>query len=208
MQLPRAQLFRLVRRSALTLVALGAIASCARTDSRANLRSSTSDAQRAAIADTLKRMITSAYDLTRKDDAVARLMSLYPDSGVIVSASGGQLTTSRAELEAGIRAFWDNVGRNMRDPRWTWDDMRVEVLGPDAATVTATYRVPHLTPAGQPHVIAGAWTAVFERRGVRWVIVQEHLSDLPQAMPTSPSSAAEPHSMPGMSEPVPPAPHH
>jgi hypothetical protein len=31
-----------------------------------------------------------------------------------------------------------------------------------------------------PHVIGGAWTAVFQRRGRRWVIVQEHLSDAPQ----------------------------
>jgi hypothetical protein len=30
-----------------------------------------------------------------------------------------------------------------------------------------------------PHVIGGAWTAVFANRGGRWVIVQEHLSDAP-----------------------------
>ena len=58
--------------------------------------------------------------------------------------------------------------------------MHVDVLAPDAAVVTTTYRVPHLTPAGQPHVIAGAWTAVFQRRDGRWVIVQEHLSDMPR----------------------------
>jgi ketosteroid isomerase-like protein len=57
--------------------------------------------------------------------------------------------------------------------------MHVDVLAQDAAVVTATYRVPHLTPRGMPHVIAGAWTAVFQRRAGRWVIVQEHLSDVP-----------------------------
>jgi ketosteroid isomerase-like protein len=62
---------------------------------------------------------------------------------------------------------------------------------PDAAVVTTTYRVPHLTPAGAPHVLAGAWTAVFARRGGRWVIVQEHLSDVPAAQ-----VAAEPMTMP------------
>ena len=41
------------------------------------------------------------------------------------------------------------------------------------------YRVPHLTPMGQPHVIGGAWTAVFRLQDGRWVIVQEHLSDSP-----------------------------
>jgi hypothetical protein len=56
--------------------------------------------------------------------------------------------------------------------------MHVEVLSRDAATLTTSYRVPHLTPKGEPHVIAGAWTAVFVRRGGRWVIIQEHLSDV------------------------------
>lgn len=136
-------------------------------------------AQRAAIADTLKGLITNAYDLTKPGDPVQRLMSLYPPSGPVISASGGQVSTSRDTLEAGIRAFWNNVGKNMRDPKWIWGPMRIDVLAPDAAVVTTTYSVPHLTPAGQPHVIAGAWTAVFQRKGGRWVIVQEHLSDTP-----------------------------
>ena len=150
-----------------------------------------SDVQRAAIADTLRTLIVSAYDLTKPGDAVPRLMSLYPASGPVVSASGGQVSTTRDSLEAGIRAFWDNVGRNMRDPKWTWGDMHVDVLAPDAAVVTTTYRVPHLTPRGMPHVIAGAWTAVFQRRQGRWVIVQEHLSDLPEAQ-SMPKAAVSP----------------
>ncbi len=134
--------------------------------------------ERRAIADSIRAMITTAYDLARPGDPVAHLMSLYPDSGVVLSASGGLVTTTRDSVEAGIRAFWTNVGSNMRNPSWKWDHIYVDVLSRDAAAVTATYRVPHLTPAGQPHVIAGAWTAVFQRRGSRWVIVQEHLSDV------------------------------
>jgi ketosteroid isomerase-like protein len=168
---------------ATVLVGLQAVASCAPTE-----RPAVTTAQRDAIADTLRRLIVAAYDLSRPGDAVARLMSLYPPSGPVISASGGQVSTSRDTLAAGIRAFWDNVGRNMRDPKWTWGDMHVDVLAPDAAVVTTTYRVPHLTPAGAPHVIAGAWTAVFERRGGRWVIVQEHLSDVPTAATAAPSS--------------------
>jgi hypothetical protein len=191
---------RLARRTLLVALSLAGVASCARSDPQA-----LSAAQRSAIADTLKVMIVKAYDLTKPGDAVARLMSLYPDSGTIVSASGGQLTTTRPALEEGIRAFWDNVGKNMRDPKWTWGAMHVEVMGPNAAVVTSTYRVPHLTPRGEPHVIAGAWTAAFERRGNRWVIVQEHLSDLPavQAMPmavdSGSSGTADMANMPGMS---------
>jgi ketosteroid isomerase-like protein len=164
-------------------LALGPVVSCAPSESHA-----LTGAQRDAIADTLRHLIETAYDLSRPGDAVARLMSLYPPSGTVVSASGGQVSTSRDSLEAGIRAFWDNVGRNMRDPKWMWGEMHVDVLAPDAAVVTATYRVPHLTPRGSPHVIAGAWTAVFQRRGGRWMIVQEHLSDVPADPPAEPPS--------------------
>lgn len=165
-------------RAAVELIGLCALASCKPAGGRA-----LSETQRGAISDTLRGLIVNAYDLSRPGDAVARLMSLYPATGTVVSASGGQVSTSRDSLEAGIRAFWDNVGRNMRDPKWMWGAMHVDVLSPDAAVVTSTYRVPHLTPRGEPHVIAGAWTAVFQRRGGRWVIVQEHLSDVPAMQP-------------------------
>lgn len=164
-----------MHRSLLVAIAIAAQVACTTTE-----RPALSDAQRDAIADTIRTRIVAAYDLTKPDDAVARLMSLYPASGPVISASGGQVTASRDTLQSAIRAFWDNVGRNMREPKWTWGAMHVDVLAPDAAVVTTTYRVPHLTPAGQPHVIAGAWTAVFQRRGGRWVIVQEHLSDTPR----------------------------
>ncbi len=134
-------------------------------------------AARAAIADTIARQVTRAYDLSAPD-VVARMMSLYPATGGVVSASGGRVTTSRDTLERNIRVFWENVGRNMREPRWEWTSMTVDVLSANAAVMTATYRIPHHTPRGEPHVIAGAWTAVFERRAGRWVIVHEHLSDL------------------------------
>ncbi|MDB4916183.1 MAG: hypothetical protein JWM95_3827 [Gemmatimonadetes bacterium] len=137
------------------------------------------ETRRTAIADTLTSLVTAAYDLSRPGDPVARLMSLYPPAGRVVSASGGVVSTSRDTLESGIRAFWDNVGRNMQKPKWEWGLMQIDVLAPDAAVLTTTYRVPHHTPLGQPHVIAGAWTAVFQRRGGQWVIVQEHLSDVP-----------------------------
>jgi hypothetical protein len=72
-------------------------------------------ARQKAIGDTLTAMIRSAYDLGAKD-VVKRLMSLYPDSGRVISASGGRVTTTRDSLEAGIKSFYDYVGRNMQDP--------------------------------------------------------------------------------------------
>lgn len=131
-----------------------------------------------AIADSIERLVVSTYDLS-KPDVVARFMSLYPSSGPVVSASGGKFTATRPELEQQIRTFWNYVGSNMRNPRWEWTAMRVDVLSRDAAVMTATYRIPHKTPMGMAHVIGGAWTAVFARRGGRWVILDEHLSDSP-----------------------------
>ena len=116
-----------------------------------------------------------------------------------VSAAGGQVLTSRDTLAMGIKAFWQNVGANMREPKWVWDQMMFDVLSPTAAVMTAQYHVPHLTPRNQPHTIGGAWTAVFQKREGRWYIIQEHLSDTPAAPD---SAVATPTPMPpGMKMP-------
>jgi hypothetical protein len=143
-----------------------------------------SNSEKRAIADTLKNLVVAAYDLS-KPDPVKNLMSLYPTDGRVISASGGVLTTTRPQLEQAIQAFWTYVGQNMKQPRWEWTSMNVDVLAPDAAVMTSTYRVAHLTPTGMPHVIGGAWTAVFQKRAGRWVVIQEHLSDV-QSNPNLP----------------------
>jgi ketosteroid isomerase-like protein len=139
------------------------------------------EAQR-AIADTIVRTIEAAYDLTQPQ-AVERLMALYPDSGTVISATDGRMTTTRAALQGGIESFWNRMGRNMQQPRWVWGERRIDVLSPTAAVMTATYTIPHLAPTGQQHTIGGAWTAVFQKRRGRWVIIHEHLSAGPQTMP-------------------------
>src|SRR5215208_800783 len=143
-----------------------------------------------AIEDTIKRTIERAYDFGGGDN-VARLMSLYPDSGRILSAVNGRVTTNRDSLRADIVSFWDRVGQNMREPRWVWGKTYVDAITRDAAVFTGTYTIPHRTPAGAAHVVGGAWTALFVKRGGRWVIVQEHLSDLPVAV-TDSAAAAQP----------------
>jgi hypothetical protein len=154
-----------------------------------------SDSDRRAIVDSLTRQVKAAYDLSQPN-VQEHLLSLYPPSGRVVSASGGQVITSRDTLALGIKAFWENVGVNMRQPKWVWDQMIFDVLSPTAAVMTATYHVPHLTPRNMPHTIGGAWTAVFQKRGDRWYIIQEHLSDLPPMM--SDSAARAMQGMPNM----------
>ena len=137
-------------------------------------------AEKDAIRSQVESTLREAYDLG-KPKAAERMISLYPTSGRVISANGGRASESRDSLVASIRYFWDNVGVNMRDPQWIWDHVYVDVLSRNAAVVTATYHIPHRNPNNQPHVLGGAMTVVFQRQEGRWVIVQEHLSDLPQS---------------------------
>ena len=139
------------------------------------------DGERKAIADTIEQRLVAAYDLS-KPDVVAHLMRVYPSGNTqVVSAAGGRVTASRDTLEAGVRSFWETTGRFMKNPRWEWGPMHVEVLSRDAAILTTTYVVPHLTPENEPHIIGGAWTSLWKRIDGNWVIVREHLSDMPRA---------------------------
>ena len=135
-------------------------------------------ADSAVVADSLVRLVRGAYDFSRPDVA-RRLTSLYPDSGRVVSAAGGRVTTTRAALDRQVARFWENVGRNMQGPTFVIDTVHADVLSRDAAVLTMLYSIPHRTPSNQPHTIGGAWTALFVRRDGRWTIVQEHLSDAP-----------------------------
>jgi len=177
-------------RSALPLLvaatAMATLSGACRLDRR---HGGSDTAERDAIADSLTRIVREAYDFS-KPDVVDRLLALYPDTGQVVSAAGGRVITSRDTLDAGIRAFWMRVGRNMRNARTEWGPIQVDVPSTRAAVVTAQYRVPHTTPTGAPHAIGGAMTLVFARQGTRWVVIQEHLSDLPQGvLNTVPDSA-------------------
>jgi hypothetical protein len=154
-------------------LALAAQFACGRDRPRA-----VSAQEKKQIADSLKKLVVNTYDLSAPD-VVDRLMSLYPESGPVYSTSSGHITTTRDSLRAEIETFWKYVGSNMRNPKWEWTAMHVDVLAPDAAVVTASYRVPHMTPMNMQHVIAGAWTAVFVNRGGHWVVIHEHLSDVP-----------------------------
>ena len=152
--------------SALLLAACGSPGSLSSADSQ-------------QIAQELERTLREAYDLSRPG-LTERMLGLYTADARVISANSGRAIASRDTLEAGIRYFWDNVGVNMRNPRWEWEHFWIDVTSPTSAAVTATYRVPHLNPRNQPHVIAGAMTMIFQKQNGRWVIVQEHLSDLPQ----------------------------
>lgn len=132
----------------------------------------------------VEQVLRDAYDLS-KPNPLDRMLALYPSTGRVVSANAGQVVTSRDSVGNGIREFWLYVGVNMRNPKWEWTNVYVDVLSRDAAVATATYRIPHLNPRNQPHVLGGAMTMVFRRQEGRWVVIQEHLSDTPQTADTT-----------------------
>ena len=141
--------------------------------------STVTPSQRESIAREIVSQVRDAYDLS-KPNVDERMLALYGDSGRIVSSTGGHVLTSRDSLASEIHYFWRNIGMNMRQPQWVWTQTFVDVLAPDAAVFTGTYHIPHLTPRGEAHDIGGAMTLVFQKRGGRWVVGQEHLSDAPQ----------------------------
>ena len=147
-----------------------------------------SPADRRAMADTLSALVTNAYDFSQPDPA-ARLLSLYPDSGRIISAVAGRVTTTRDTLAGEIAGFWQRVGRNMKNPRFVLGSTYVDVITRDAAVLTLVYSIPHTTPQGRPHTVSGSWTMLWRRESGRWRIVQEHLSDTPES--TAPGLASE-----------------
>ena len=152
-----------------------------------------SGGQNAIIRAEVDSVLRAAYDLS-KPDVEKRMLSLYAASGPVVSASAGRLVTSPETLAMGIHYFWESVGVNMRGPKWIWDSLHVDVLSPTSAVVSAAYRVPHRTPRNQDHVIAGAMTAVFVKRSGKWIIIQEHLSDVPAPpAPPAPDSTPRTH---------------
>jgi len=137
-----------------------------------------SQAERQSIADTIRSLLADTY-VFDGTDPVPRFMQLYADSAVVSAASGGY-TVGRDSIKSALSTFWNRAGQFMRHPTWTWGAMNIDVLSRDAAVVTARYTIPHWTPEGRPHVLGGAWTSVWTRQGTRWVILHEHLSDLPR----------------------------
>lgn len=164
-------------RRGLSVVTCACAAACAAPGAAGRLN----DAERAAIGDSVRAAFESAYTFD-SGDVVQRFMRLYPDTGRVISAATGTFSTTRDSLRQALTTFWQGAGQYMQRPKWVWGPLAIDVLSDNAVAATARYTVPHWTPDGAPHVLGGAWTSVWTRRDGRWVIVQEHLSDMPRAL--------------------------
>ena len=119
-------------------------------------------ARRQAIADTLTRMVRSAYDL-KAPNPVARFMSLLPHSGRVISASGGRMTTNATPSNPESSRSGSSSARTCRIRRGSGETTgRCPVRqcrGGHHDVSNSPSHACRRTPT-----VAGAWTAVFARR--------------------------------------------
>lgn len=129
-----------------------------------------SAAQRAAIADTIRReadrVITALA--SRQVDSLADLFTKDPD---FVYVDNGRIYPDNAALKAAATPFFGRIGK----AGGRWEPANVLVLGPDAGAFTGVFRAEMADTAGKPLWTDGKiWTFVYQRRRGRWQIVQAH----------------------------------
>lgn len=127
-------------------------------------------AQATAIEEAVRN---TATELLHEVDAAAVLSYYAPGPTV---ASNGFLYPSFDSLAAELKGFYGTLREiNLA----VWDDIRVDVIGADAAVFTGTFRWSSTDTAGVRMELEGAWSAVFVRDDDRWKIRVRHESFTP-----------------------------
>ncbi|NNG17468.1 MAG: SgcJ/EcaC family oxidoreductase [Gemmatimonadales bacterium] len=128
--------------------------------------------QRAAIVEAVKRV---AREHLRAKNATDALSHYEPDA---IVAGNAFLYPSFEQFAEDARDFYRTL---QQIDLAVWDEMHVQVLGEDAAVLTATVRWSSTDTAGVRLDLKGAWTAVFVQRDGRWRICARHESFEPHA---------------------------
>ena len=140
---------------------------------------SVSDARRGAIADTVRHAAEAfVAGMNRLDPNVfVGQMDTTPDFAYV---ENGAVYPSRDSVLRVVRTTFGSL----KSYDGVWDDLRVVVLGRDAASVTGRWHATAVDTAGLAMSFAGGWSATYARRGTRWVFVHAHESYNP--VPTKP----------------------
>jgi uncharacterized protein (TIGR02246 family) len=128
--------------------------------------------QFAAIEEAVKRV---AWEHLRAKDAAQALSHYEPDA---IVASNASVYPSFERFAEDAREFYRTV---QRIDLAVWDGMHVQVLGEDAAVLTATFRWSSTDTSGGHLDLQGVWTAVFVQRDGRWRMCSRHESFAAQA---------------------------
>lgn len=149
-----------------------------------------SEAQRAAIADTVTSLTRAMIDAANRVDAEATFQRFASGSEGVHMNMG--VRYSRDSLIAMYRPIFNGLERQQIEP----GTPTVTVLGPDAAVLSVASRF-SATPKTGPQIASPfAWTLVWARRDGAWSLVHSHEST-PQALPApSPQVAAGPGAAP------------
>ena len=131
--------------------------------------------------------VRAAFDalidgITRAD--VDAVMDVYWNSPQLLLFNYNGTTT---RTWAQVRANRESSYPNIKDAKVAVRDVRVQMLGPDAALVTALWTQAQ-TFKGQPENSSGRLTLVFRRVGTAWKAVHTHTSpDAPDPSRVPPS---------------------
>lgn len=135
-----------------------------------------SDAQRAAIADTVKQQAARLYEAENRRDADVFIAEATDDPDFRYVANGN-LFPSKDSLSKSAHARV----KSLKSLTYTLKDAGVTVLSPDAAVFTGSYDETAVDSTGKTLTFRDGWTAVYARRNGQWKIVHGHFSRAPVA---------------------------
>ena len=136
-------------------------------------RPSLTDADRAGIADTVKKMVMTLFDAANHRDA-SRFVSLYAADPDVHPVGNGAIYPSLEAFRAGADSFYQAIAAFDAKPG---SEIRTMVLAPDAAATQVPLIFTVTTKSGKQVSGQGVYTALFQKRGGVWKIVRSHESD-------------------------------
>src|SRR5262245_7600956 len=137
---------------------------------------SLTEAQRTAIADTVKQLADQLFEAENHRDADVFISQATDDPDFRYVASGN-LFPSKDSLS---RAAHARV-KSLKSLTYTLKTSGVTVLSPDAAVFTGAYDETAVDSLGKSVSFKDGWTAVYARRNGQWKIVHGHFSRAPVA---------------------------
>jgi hypothetical protein len=137
-----------------------------------------SDAQRTAIADTVKQLANQLFEAENRRDADV-FINQATDEPDFRYISSGNLFPSKDSLSKAAHARV----KSLKSLTYTLKTSGVTVLAPDAAVFTGAYDETAVDSVGKSLTFKDGWTAVYARRNGQWKIVHGHFSRAPVTTP-------------------------
>ena len=131
-----------------------------------------SDAQKTALADSVKAFSMGMVDKMNKGDMKGAMASYSQDANARYTANGMMMDA------AGMAKMNQDMAGSMQGMQIKPTKTDVIVLGPDAAVVNSSYSMTMKSPAGKDITANGVWTGVVQRQAGVWHVVSTHMSDV------------------------------